>query len=219
MFPLLFRDKRTRPDIKVMIILPQGTFRIVKENVFLSRIVLLVGFLKLCSMLNCEKIYIHGYITRIVKQIGINEKIFLIPRIICKGGNPVQRTHVLLPDFILPYCNYSVKTLCIVFSNEIPINTVEKISKEEWDKLVSIISRKSLNDKIEYIIRAKHKLKKRYKEIGSTHIFINKVQVPPKMLSIPIKIARFYYLLTSEKHRCINVQQYFSHTIYQFDTS
>ena len=64
MFPLLFRDKRTRPDIKVMIILPQGTFRIVKENVFLSRIVLLIGFLKLCTILNCEKIGIHGYIVK-----------------------------------------------------------------------------------------------------------------------------------------------------------
>ena len=144
-FPLLFREKRTRPDIKVMIILQQGTFRIVKENVFLSRIVLLIGFLKLCTILNCEKIGIHGYITRIVKQVGKKARTFLIPRIICKGGSPAQRTHVLLPDFILPYCNYSVKTLCIVFSNEIPINTVEQISKEEWDKLVSIISRKSLN--------------------------------------------------------------------------
>ena len=95
----------------------------------------------------------------------------------------------------------------------------KKISKEEWDKLVSIISRKSLNDKIEYIIRAKQKLKKRYKEIGSTYIFINKVQLTPKMLSIPIKTASIYYLLTSEKHKCINVLHYFNHTIYQFDTS
>ena len=47
-------------------------------------------------------------------------KLILIPRIICTFEDKSKRTHNLLPDFVLPYCNYTVKSLASVFSAYIP---------------------------------------------------------------------------------------------------
>ena len=80
-------------------------------------------FTWLAFTLGTADIRIHSYIKRLIKQVGAEPTVILIPRIIFTFTGKSKKTHNLLPDFVLPYCNYTVKSLACVFSSYIPTQT------------------------------------------------------------------------------------------------
>lgn len=111
---------------KVMVILPQNCYKFVRVEHKTWKIVPLPFVFELIrSLFKCEKVVFLGFIYRHVKQIGQkSDLIILIPRVKTIGKNVKQLTHVLLPEFILPYCRYTVKSLACVTGNFLPPNLI-----------------------------------------------------------------------------------------------
>lgn len=123
-------------------------------------------FIWLAIILGTTNIRIHGYIKRQIKQIGTEPKLILIPRIICTFEDKSKRTHNLLPDFVLPYCNYTVKSLASVFSAYIPTQTAIRFKLSDWDRLSTVAFSNRNKQTSSYINQRGSKLFYRYGTIS-----------------------------------------------------
>lgn len=173
-------------------------------------------FRLLCLYFGCslKQVKIHGYIKRIIKQIGVSPRVIIIPRIICDVGT--QRTHVLLPDFVLPYCNYTCKSLAIVAPHLIPISTAIKFEKSYWDNLVSISFRASNTKRVKYVKFRFGNLLSRHQSIA---MYATKIlQLRDCKLKYTVKFLKKYYLF-AKKSLCLSVLTYINHMISNFNSS
>ena len=202
-----------------MLIISYGFYKVIEFEKHIYRIELAVPLERICLLLGCKHIRIHSYIRRVIKQVGYSDLVIFIPRIICDVNTPLQRTHVLLPDFILPYSNYTVKSLSIVFPENIPRDTVKRISLSDWDRLINVSFRKKNCNQREYVQRRVFFLLKRFLSVGGVFNFITRVRRRAMTVSYPLKKLKKYYLFTAKKSCCINVLSYIDHTIYQIDSS
>lgn len=165
-----------------------------------------------CCSLNQVKI--HGYIKRIIKHVGGATRVIIIPRIICEVG--LQRTHVLLPDFVLPYCNYTCKSLAIVAPHLIPISTALKFEKSYWDNLVSISFKASNAKRVKYV-------KSRFGNLASRHqsasMYATRIlQLRDCKLKYTAKFLKRYYLF-AKNSLCLCVLTYIDHMISNINSS
>lgn len=166
------------------------------------------------SQLNCTSISIHSYIKRHIKQIGLKEQIVLIPRVVTNGSR--QLTHVLLPEFILPYCRYTTKTLPIALEEETPLDTFISIAKKEWDHITDIISSKRNRPYLYYLRYRASNFIKRYNELCSKLTL--KSSCFACHLSLSLNRLKKYYLL-SQKNLYINVLYYSNHIVSSFNST
>ena len=96
------------------------------------------------------------------QQIGTEPKLILIPRIICTFTDKLKRTHNLLPDFVLPYCNYTIKRLAYVFSSYIPTQTAIRFKLSDRDRLSTVAFSNRNKQTSSYIKQRGSKLFYRY---------------------------------------------------------
>ena len=199
------------PDTKVMYILPYQLFHVeyLEGNIpkFVpSRAI----FTWLSLTLGKTEIRIHSYIKRIIKQVGTEPAVILIPRIICSFTDKRKRTHNLLPDFVLPYCNYTVKSLACVFSSNIPTQTAIRFKISDWDRISTIsLSRRNKNT-VSYIKHRGGNLYFRYETILKMMVFLR--QTKERKLYYSLKCCFKYYFF-DRNSICINVMSYLDHTI------
>ncbi len=133
-------------------------------------------FIWLAIILGTTNIRIHGYIKRQIKQIGTEPKLILIPRIICTFEDKSKRTHNLLPDFVLPYCNYTVKSLASVFSAYISTQTAIRFKLSDWDRLSSVAFSNRNKQTSSYIKQRGSKLFYRYGTISKIIVLFRKTK-------------------------------------------
>ena len=165
------------------------------------------------GLLGTNKVKIHGYIIRIVKQIGSIKRKILIPRIIAKTDNSC--THVLLPEFILPYCNYTCKSLATVFTETIPSDTLNKLSISEWDKNAKICLDFKNQKVLHYLKSRDGPLHYRFETVPQ--MFIGLRMASKCKLYCTWKPCFTYYLF-DEKLRCISILEYQRHMISFYGT-
>ena len=133
-------------------------------------------FIWLAIILGTTNIRIHGYIKRQIKQIGTEPKLILIPRIISSFEDKSIRTHNLLPDFVLPYCNYTVKSLASVFSAYIPTQTAIRFKLSDWDRLSTVAFSNRNKQTSSYIKQRGSKLFYRYGTISKMIVLFRKAK-------------------------------------------
>ena len=75
-------------------------------------------------------------------------------------------TNNLLPDFVLPYCNYTVKSLASVFSAYIPTQTAIRFKLSDWDRLSTVAFSNRNKQTSSYIKQRGSKLFYRYGTIS-----------------------------------------------------
>ena len=155
------------------------------------------------------QIRIHGYIKRQIKQIGTEPKLILIPRIICTFEDKSKRTHNLLPDFVLPYCNYTVKSLVSVFSAYIPTQTAIRFKLSDWDRLSTVAFSNRNKQTSSYIKQRGSKLFYRYGTISKMIVLFRKAK--ERKLYYTWKNFFKYYFFDNNSI-CINVLSYLEHT-------
>ena len=126
-------------------------------------------FIWLAIILGTTNIRIHGYIKRQIKLI-------LIPRIICTFEDKSKRTHNLLPDFVLTYCNYTVKSLASVFSAYIPTQTAIRFKLSDWDRLSTVAFSNRNKQTSSYIKQRGSKLFYRYGTISKMIVLFRKAK-------------------------------------------
>lgn len=131
-------------------------------------------FIWLAIILGTTNIRIHGYIKRQIKQIGTEPKLILIPRIISSFEDKSKRTHNLLPDFVLPYCNYIIKSLASVFSAYIPTQTAIRFKLSDWDRLSTVAFSNRNKQTSSYIKQRGSKLFYRYGTISKMVVLFRK---------------------------------------------
>lgn len=155
---------------KVMFILPHNCYKFVRiEHKTWKIVPYPFVYTLIKALLGCEKVVLLCFIYRHIKQIGLRrDTIILIPRVKIIGKNVKQKTHVLLPDFILPYCRYTVKSLASVSIEEIQIDYVKLLSKKEWDHLQELPI--DYNSTFNYLTSRKSFLIKRYNQLISKAI-------------------------------------------------
>lgn len=151
-------------------------------------------FIWLAIILGTTNIRIHGYIKRQIKQIGTEPKLILIPRIICTFEDKSKRTHNLLPDFVLPFCNYTVKSLASVFSAYIPTQTAIRFKLSDWDRLSTVAFSNRNKQTSSYIKQRGSKLFYRYGTISKMIVLFRKAK--ERKLYYPWKSFFKYYILT-----------------------
>lgn len=202
------------PDTKVMFILPYQLFYVEYCKSGIPKFVPSPTiFTWLAIILGTTNIRIHGYIKRQVKQIGTDPKHILIPRIICTFADKSKRTHNLLPDFVLPYCNYTVKSLACVFSSNIPIQTAIRFKLSDWDRLSTVACSNRNKQTCSYIKQRVSKLFYRYGTISKMIVLFR--QAKERKLYYPWKNFFKYYFF-DRNSICINVLSYLEHTISKF---
>ncbi len=160
------------------------------------------------SVLGCVKIYRHGYVERTVLQPGSKTK-FEIPRIKAIYANGHSETHVLLPDFVLPYRQYSAKTITLSVCG---CSTVEQSSfaPKKWDGVEKFWDELKHNCKTQYRYLKAHKPEL----IDSIKCKLRLTTIrPPRKKIIPLKHPqlRDYYFLTDETN-VLNMR-FFAHHI------
>ena len=131
---------------------------------------------------------------RQIKQIGTEPKLILIPRIICTFADKSKRTHNLLPDFVLPYCNYTVKSLASVFSAYIPTQTAIRFKLSDWNRLSTVAFSNRNKQTSSYIKQRGSKLFYRYGTISKMIVLFRKAK--ERKLYYPWMSFFKYYILT-----------------------
>lgn len=165
------------PDTIVMFIFPYQLFYVEYHKDGFPKFVLSPTiFIWLAIILGTTNIRIHGYIKRQIKQIGTEPKLILIPRIICTFEDKSKRTHNLLPDFVLPYCNYTVKSLASVFSAYIPTQTAIRFKLSDWDRLSTVAFSNRNKQTSSYIKQRGSKLFCRYGTISKMIVLFRKTK-------------------------------------------
>lgn len=203
-----------------MLILPQNYFNIVTQGQIFPKIVPKPEALrKIKSLFNVSRVLLHGYKTRLVKQIGCDDRRFLIPRIILQGDK--IKTHILLPEFILPYCNYTVKSLALVFPERVNQDVLLSLSLKQFDYLNSVSEYERSQKAKKYISNRLLYLRRKLQTIGSTYKIvggINLLKAPSfKYFSNMCSTFRRYFIF-DKKFLSINILRYFAHTISFFDS-
>lgn len=196
-----------------MFSVPQQLFVVVKcDDGLLKFVPLDEVFYILATLFKCnfKDIRIHGYIRRHIKQPGLKDKVFLIPRIIIRG-----KTHVLLPNFILPFCRYSAKALLIAFEDLIPVNTAKEISKKDWDRLSNLSEFPSSKKSMKYLKSRKDRLLARFHQLISLLIKRYGGTILPPFRCHPGLVKFFIF---NAMHNAINVCCYFDHTVSLLNT-
>lgn len=200
------------PDQKVVFIIPYQLFYVDHNEDGLQKFVpSREVLLWLQHTYNIEKIRIHSFIKRQIKQIGSVPQTILIPRIIFYSKG-CKKTHNLIPDYVLPFCNYTVKSISIVFPHSIPHKTVNKLSRSEWDKCTDIACSKKNKSKVNYIKRRKANLFYRFSTI--TRLIFRPRRVIERKLSCAWGKCLKYYFCDSASV-CIRPLAYLEHTIYK----
>lgn len=87
-----------------------------------------------------------------------------------------KRTHNLLPDFVLPYCNYTVKSLASVFSAYISTQTAIRFKLSDWDRLSSVAFSNRNKQTSSYIKQRGSKLFYRYGTISKIIVLFRKTK-------------------------------------------
>lgn len=151
-------------------------------------------FIWLAIILGTTNIRIDGYIKRQIKQIGTEPKLILIPRIICTFEDKSRRTHNLLPDFVLPYCNYTVKSLASVFSAYIPTQTAIRFKLSDLDRLSTVAFSNRNKQTSSYIKQRGSKLFYRYGTISKMIVLFRKAK--ERKLYYPWMSFFKYYIFT-----------------------
>ena len=151
-------------------------------------------FIWLAIILGTTNIRIHGYIKRQIKQIGTEPKLILIPRIICTFEDKSKRPHNLLPDFVLPYCNYTVKSLASVFSAYIPTQTAIRFKLSDWDRQSTVAFSNRNKQTSSYIKQRGSKLFYQYGTISKMIVLFR--QAKERKLYYAWKSFFKYYILT-----------------------
>ncbi|MGN0914977.1 MAG: DUF6431 domain-containing protein [Succinivibrio sp.] len=170
-------------------------------------------FAWLDSSLGATSIRIHSYIKRQIKQIGVEPKLILIPRIICTFKEKRKRTHNLLPDFVLPYCNYTVKSLACVFSTFIPTKTASRFKLSDWDRFSTIACSNRNKRTCSYIKQRGSKLFYRYGIISKMIVLFRQAR-ECKLYYSQNSLNKYYFF--DSNSICINVLSYLEHTISNF---
>ncbi len=201
---------------KVMVILTQNSYRFVRVEHKTWKIVPLPFVFELIRVLfECEKVVLLGFIYRHVKQIGLKgDTIILIPRVKIIGKKVKQLTHVLLPEFILPYCRYTVKSLASVSTEEIEIDYAKLFTQKEWDRLLELpVDYKST---FNYLTFRKPFLKKRYNQLVSKVIL--RVATPVFTLFKPFHFFHRFFFCTEGKDRFLSPLGLLNYIVCQCDT-
>lgn len=115
-------------------------------------------------------------------------------RIICTFEDKSKRTHNLLQDFVLPYCNYTVKSLACVFSAYIPTQTAIRFKLSDWDRLSTVAFSNRNKQTSSYIKQRGSKLFYRYGTISKMIVLFRKAK--ERKLYYPWKSFFKYYILT-----------------------
>lgn len=105
-----------------------------------------------------------------------------------------QKNHNLLPDFVLPYCNYTVKSLASVFSAYIPTQTAIRFKLSDWDRLSTEAFSNRNKQTSSYIKLRGSKLFYRYGTISKMIVLFRKAK--ERKLYYPWKSFFKYYILT-----------------------
>lgn len=105
-----------------------------------------------------------------------------------------QKNHNLLPDFVLPYCNYTVKSLASVFSAYIPTQTAIRFKLSDWDRLSTEAFSNRNKQTSSYIKQRGSKLFYRYGTISKMIVLFRKAK--ERKLYYPWKSFFKYYILT-----------------------
>ena len=201
---------------KVMVILSQNCYKFVRVEHKTGKIVPLPFVFELIRVLfECEKVVLLGFIYRHVKQIGQkSDLIILIPRVKTIGKNVKQLTHVLLPEFILPYCRYTVKSLACVSTEEIKIDYAKLFTQKEWDHLLELpVDYKST---FNYLAYRKTFLKKRYNQLVSKVIL--SVATPIFTLFKPFHFFHRFFFCIEGKDRFLSPLGLLNYIVCQSDT-
>ncbi len=199
----------------VMFILPHHLFDVVKtDEGILKFIPNQFVFTWIKANLGCTKVSVHSYIKRHVKQIGIKELIILIPRVIVSKA--LQKTHVLLPEFILPFSRYTTKSLAIIFSEDLTFNFRITIKKKDWDRATSLSTNMQFIAVTRYLKYRKIFLIERYKELG-IKLINRRISITAFFSPRLNLIKKFYFFV--KKNKCINILTYFFHTLSDLDSS
>lgn len=199
------------PDTIVMFIFPYQLFYVEYHKDGFPKFVLSPTiFIWLAIILGTTNIRIHGYIKIQIKQIGTEPKLILIPRIICTFEDKSKRTNNLLPDFVLPYCNYTIKSLASVFSAYIPTQTAIRFKLSDWDRLSTVAFSNKNKQTSSYIKQRVSKLFYRYGTISKMIVLFRKAK--ERKLYYTWKNFFKYYFFDNNSI-CINVLFYLEHTI------
>ena len=201
---------------KVMVILTQNSYRFVRVEHKTWKIVPHPFVFELIRVLfECEKVVLLGFIYRHVKQIGLKgDTIILIPRVKIIGKKVKQLTHVLLPEFILPYCRYTVKSLASVSTEEIEIDYAKLFTQKEWDRLLELpVDYKST---FNYLTFRKPFLVKRYNQLVSKVIL--RVATPVFTLFKPFHFFHRFFFCTEGKDRFLSPLGLLNYIVCQCDT-
>ncbi|MDY6246591.1 MAG: DUF6431 domain-containing protein [Succinivibrio sp.] len=199
-----------------MFIVPHQLYGVDLKSSLYPKFELTVQVLLLLSLhVGTSDIRIHSYVRRTIKQIGMKARLILIPKIICRYGDSV-RIHTLLPDFLLPYCNYTVKSLATILIEHIPLKTIGKITLDEWNRTVALSARCSSLKQAIYITSRQSFLFLRYKSMAEM-VFNMKIMTDAPLYSA-WKQARSYYFF-DKNSKCIRVLDYLDHSISFFNSS
>ncbi len=198
-------------DPKVMFIFPYQLFYVEYHKDGFPKFVLSPKiFIWLEIILGTTNIRIHGYIKRQIKQIGTEPKLILIPRIICTFTDKRRRTHNLLPAFVLPYCNYTIKSLASVFSAYIPTQTAIRFKLSDWGRLSTVAFSNRNKQTSSYIKQRGSKLFYRYGTITKMIVLFRKTK-ERKLYYTRKNFFKYYFF--DNNSICINVLSYLEHTI------
>ncbi len=167
-------------------------------------------FTWLAFTLGTADIRIHSYIKRLIKQVGTEPTVILIPRIICTFTDKIKKTHNLLPDFVLPYCNYTVKSLACVSSSYIPTQTSIRFKLSDWDRLSTISCSDKNRNTVTYIKQRRQHLYYRYETVSKMMVLFRLAK--ERKLYYSFKRCFKYYFF-DRNSICINVMNYLEHTI------
>ena len=197
-----------------MIILPYKFFRISlvpRGPVIFTRIEIsdeVLVWLK--KLLHCNKIKRNGTCKRIIKHVTVPDRNLLLPRVITDSTS--QRSHVVLPDFVLPYSNYTVKSLFMVFTDFISQQTAIKLTVKQWDYLNSHRFQSRYLLKMLYIKSRKEQLLKRYILFRDELFFIGRKELTDFLQTSSCIHLRPYYFITN-KTWYISPLTYLSNTV------
>lgn len=171
--------------------------------------------LKITELCRARAIAIHGYIRRNVKFINGTEISILIPRIRVSFSQTKRiRTHILLPDFLLPYTRYNLKEIAIVNSDHIPSDTLmSMLSKSQWDKDINSTYENPVYEK--YVTSRITNYIKRFTDFFvSIRLFTTKAVQMFESCFYPI--SDFYFFITKDNALSpINYLSINRHTVYK----
>lgn len=123
-----------------MFILPLPMFNVVMTNHNILKLLLNFYCIKfLEASFGIKIIRVISYYPRHVKQLPQAETVIYVPRIEVFGDE--QRTHVILPDFLLPYHRYSIKTFSqLKLDDPAFFDVATLISKKFWDHNADLLT-------------------------------------------------------------------------------